>query len=52
MGWECPRCHTTWAPWVPSCSICEALAWSALMITTNSANRAAAVHEFRTHNQA
>ena len=22
-GWECPRCHATYAPWVASCSECK-----------------------------
>ena len=23
QGWECPRCHATYAPWVASCSECK-----------------------------
>jgi hypothetical protein len=22
VGWECPRCHATFAPWVASCQHC------------------------------
>ena len=23
LGWECPRCHHTYAPWVDTCGHCE-----------------------------
>lgn len=23
-GWECPRCHRTYAPWVATCTACAA----------------------------
>ena len=23
QGWECPRCHRTYAPWFPRCDRCD-----------------------------
>ncbi len=28
VGWECPRCHATFAPWMATCSNCAPAAAS------------------------